>query len=107
MLGQAPFFYRTIRKSALAFNSVFKDIIMIKYLNDNTMTETARLTVPITYADKENFINRLYSSVTSPPKPIQINLPAMSFELDPNFKYQPDRKLSSFNSMISSGASSN
>ena len=102
MLGNSPFFYRTIRKSVLAFSTVFKDIILIKYTNDSSMIETARLTVPITYADKENFINRLYGSSNGPPKPIQVNLPAMSFELDPNFKYQPDRKLSSFNSMVSS-----
>src|ERR1017187_2027876 len=102
MLGNSPFFYRTIRKSVLAFSTVFKDIILIKYTNDSSMIETARLTVPITYADKENFINRLYGSSNGPPKPLQVNLPAMSFELDPNFKYQPDRKLSSFNSMVSS-----
>ena len=108
MLGHSPYYYKTIRKALTAFGNIFKDLIMIKYTNDWTFTEVSRVGVPLSYSGKEGFIVRLQDNPNLA-KGVEITLPRMSFELDPDIRYNPDRKMSTFLSNFSgtSGSSVN
>lgn len=103
MLGFNPYYYRTIRKAVVAFGSLFDNFTMIKYTNDDSMVETARITVPLMYMGKENFITRMLDNPDLS-KAIEISLPRMSFELDPSIKYNTAAKLNSFNTAVAPGA---
>ena len=93
MLGNNPFYYRTIRNMVVAFGTIFKDITLIRYAK-NTFDEIDRLNVPLKYAGKEDFLTRLAENFDLH-KPTQINLPVMTFEMT-NIEYDATRKLSSF-----------
>ena len=82
-----------MRRSVIAFGTIFKHIQMINYGKDSDI-EFDRITVPLTYAGKEDYLTRL---LTNPDlhKETQINLPRMSFEMT-NIAYDSSRKLSSF-----------
>jgi hypothetical protein len=94
MLGYNPFYFRTIRQCVIAFGSLFKDLVMVKY-NLDTQAEVSRLTVPLSYAGKENFITRLLDNPLGG-KAVEITLPRASFEIT-NYAYDPSRKLSTYN----------
>lgn len=94
MLSNQHFYYRTIRKNVIAFGTLFKHIQMASYAKD-TYDEIDRITVPLTYATKEDFVKRLYANPDLH-KQIQILLPKMSFEMT-GIAYDPSRKLSSYN----------
>ena len=93
MLGNNPFYYRTIRNMVVAFGTIFKDITLVRYAKD-TYDEINRLNVPLKYAGKEDFLTRLAENFDLH-KQTQINLPVMTFEMT-NIEYDPSRKLSSF-----------
>src|SRR5260221_11431617 len=95
MLNHEPFYFRTVRKTIVAFGNLFKDITLIKYTTD-TQTEQSRITVPISYSSKENFITRLLDN-PGLAKAVEITLPRMSFEMI-GIQYNAARKLSAFNS---------
>lgn len=94
MISDRHFYHRTIRKNVVVFGNIFNDITLIKY-KKNTFDEIERITVPLAYAGKENFLNRLLGNTTLE-KPIQVRLPRMSFEMV-SIGYDASRKLSSFN----------
>jgi hypothetical protein len=94
MLSSQHFYHRIIRKMVVAFGTIFNDIKLVRYNKAGT-TEIERVTVPLSYAQKEKFYNR----ITQDPKlkrEVQITLPRMSFELD-SISYDPLRKLSNYN----------
>ena len=93
MLGNNPFYFRTIRNMVVAFGTIFKDITLIRYAK-NTFNEIDRLNVPLKYAGKEDFLTRLAENFDLH-KQTQINLPVMTFEMT-DIQYDPTRKLSSF-----------
>jgi T4-like virus Myoviridae tail sheath stabiliser len=95
MLSGQYFYYRTIRRNVIAFGTLFKHIQLVKYAYD-TFNEISRVTVPLSYAPKENFLVRIEQNYDLH-KPTQINLPRMSF-LMTSIEYDKSRKLSSFNS---------
>jgi hypothetical protein len=93
MLGNEPFYYRTIRRNVVAFGTIFKDITLVRYKKDS-YSEIDRFNVPISYAGKENFLTRLLANPDLH-KPTQIVLPRMSFEMT-SLAYDSTRKNSSF-----------
>ena len=103
MFGQPPYYFRSIRKAAVAFGSLFNNMVMVKYTND-TQQEVQRLTVPLSYAHKENYINRLLDNPNLA-KAVEITLPRASWEIT-KYSYAPSRKLNSFNSISVPGSSS-
>lgn len=94
MLSSQHFYHRTIRKMVVAFGTIFNNIKLVRYNKAGTV-EIERVTVPLSYAQKEKF----YARITQDPnlaQPVQINLPRMSFELD-SISYDPLRKTSNYN----------
>jgi hypothetical protein len=94
MLSSLHFYHRIIRKMVVAFGTIFNDIKLVRYNKAGT-TEIERITVPLSYAQKEKFYNR----ITQDPNlklETQITLPRMSFELE-SISYDPLRKLSNYN----------
>ena len=63
----------------IAFGTIFKDTTVVKY-DANTRAELGRVTVPLEYAGKETYIQRLESDPVLQ-KGVQIVLPRMSFEM--------------------------
>jgi hypothetical protein len=96
MLGIPPFYNQTIRRVMVAFGTMFKDTVVIKY-DANTRAELGRSTVPIEYAGKETYIQRLDGDPTLQ-KGVQIVLPRMSFELL-GMKRDENRQTSSYNKL--------
>ena len=78
----------------VAFGTMFNNIRLVRYDKAGT-TEIERITVPLSYADKEKF----YRRITQDPeltKEVAITLPRMGFTLD-SITYDPLRKTSLFN----------
>ena len=94
MFSTNHFYHRIIRKNVVTFGNLFNNITMLKYNIDNT-EEHGRITVPLSYAGKENFVARLFAEPELK-KATQIQLPRMSFEMT-SISYDPLRKLSKFN----------
>lgn len=88
------FYHRITRKMVVAFGSLFNEIQLVRY-NKTGTTELERLTVPIVYAQKEKFYNRIKGDPELL-KSIQTSLPRISFEII-GLDYDPIRKQ---NSMI-------
>lgn len=93
MLGKPPFYHQTLRRVVIAFGSMFKDIEMIKY-HKTTREELERITVPLSYAGKENFLTRLGGDPDTN-KGVALTFPQMSFEMDPSLVFDNERLLSS------------
>lgn len=83
------FYNRTIRKIVVGFGNLFNDITMVRYNPDNT--EQERFIVPIAYASKEMYVQRLESDPDLDKK-VQITLPRLSFEMT-GLRYDQSRKL--------------
>ena len=94
MLGVPQFYHQTIRRVMVAFGTIFKDTIVVRY-DANTRAEVGRVTVPLEYAGKETYIQRLEGDPTLQ-KGVQIVLPRMSFELM-GIKRDETRQISPYN----------
>ena len=82
------FYHRLIRKYIILFGSVF-DNITVKRMNSGFTAEIERIKVPVNWAAKEKYIQRINNSTETPK--VQTVLPRMSFELL-GLNYDPDRK---------------
>jgi hypothetical protein len=89
MLGNQHFYNRTIRKIVVAFGTLFNDIKLIRYSNDQ-LDEYETIKVPLSYGPKEKFITRLTSDPTLT-KSISTSLPRMSFDME-GMTYDSTRK---------------
>lgn len=87
---------QAIRKTTVAFASLFKDIPFIKY--DESGIELERIKVPIIYGDKEKYVKRL----DIPHEKVQITLPRIEYGLV-DVAYDPTRKTNQANKIISCG----
>jgi hypothetical protein len=79
-----------LKKYTTAFGTIFKDMEIMRKNTDNT--EFERYVVPLSYAPKEKFIQR----INSDPELLRqegIMLPRMAFEMA-NLSYDPSRNLS-------------
>jgi hypothetical protein len=90
-----PFYNKAIRKSVIAFGSLFNQIYFNREDDNGTVVETIR--VPISYGPKEKFIQRLKSesSITDTAH-VRMTLPRMGFEIT-SYLYDSERKLNKLN----------
>jgi hypothetical protein len=79
---------RIIRKLVVGFGNLFNDITLVRYNGDNS--EAERFVVPIAYAAKEIYVQRLESDPYLDKK-VSITLPRMSFEMN-GLQYDATRK---------------
>ena len=79
---------RIIRKLVVAFGNLFNNITLVRY-NEN-QTEQERFLVPITYAPKELYVQRLEGDYNLDKK-VQMTLPRLSFEMT-GLTYDTSRK---------------
>lgn len=89
MLGQKPYYNRTIRKLVVAFGTLFNDIQLVRFTKDG-LTEKENFKVPLMYGPKEKYITRLQSDPTLT-KSILTNVPRISFQLE-SLEYDANRK---------------
>jgi len=104
MLSSRHFYHRIIRKIVVGFGTMFNDLKLYRYTKDG-QTEIERITVPLSYANKEKF----YVRITQDPgldRSVQIQLPRMSFEMTA-INYDPLRKITNFNPQFSPGKDGN
>lgn len=101
MLSNVHFYHRIIRKMVVSFGTLFNNITLKRYNKAGTQ-EIERINVPLMYAQKEKF----YQRITQDPeltKETQMTLPRMSFELN-SIGYDPLRKRSNFVNSFASGS---
>ena len=92
MLGNAPFYNRTIRKIVVAFGTVFNDIYVVRYTKDG-LTAKETIKVPLNWGAKEKYVTRITSDPTLT-KSIATTLPRISFDMT-GMSYDSSRKLPS------------
>jgi hypothetical protein len=79
---------RIIRKLVVGFGNIFNDITLVRYNPDQS--EAERFIVPIAYAAKELYVQRLEGDANLDKK-VQMTLPRMSFEMN-GLTYDATRK---------------
>ena len=89
MLGQNHFYHETLRKTVVAFGSLFNDIQVTR--KNSTGDAIQSLKVPLAYGPKQKFIARLEAEPTLPSTQA-LTLPRIGFEIQA-FDYDPSRKL--------------
>lgn len=94
MLGK--FYYNAIiRKTVVAFGSMFSDLKLNRYLPDGTLEQV--IAVPIAYAPKDKTLVRLRQDPNLNNK-VLIDLPRMSFEIN-GYVYDTNRMTNKFSSI--------
>ena len=88
MLGQY-FYNESLRKTVIAFGSLFNDIAITRKSDSGTEVQT--LKVPLAYGPKQKFIIRLEQDPGLTQK-VAMTLPRIGFEIN-GFTYDPSRKL--------------
>ena len=102
MIGNIPFYHRSLNKLVVSFGNLFNDIDIIRFAKDGTQYE--KFKVPLSYAQKEKYITRItsYPNLT---KAVQIVVPRLSFVIN-SIVYDPTRKqvttLKNYNQLSSS-----
>lgn len=88
----SKFFYNgVIKKYVVGFGSLFRNIYVVR--KNKAGEEVEREIVPITYANKEKFVQRIEQDYSVDQR-VAIKLPRMSFEIV-GYTYDTTRKLSS------------
>jgi hypothetical protein len=82
------FYNRVMRKLVVGFGNLFDNITLVRYNADNT--EAERFIVPIAYAAKELYVQRLQGDPNLDKK-VQMTLPRLSYEMT-GLKYDSSRK---------------
>lgn len=99
MLNNAVFYHGIIRKSIVAFGSLFSDIYIDRKQGDSISgTTIQRLQIPIAYAPKEKWLVRLEQDPNLENN-TYTTLPRMSFEIT-GYNYDSSRKLGKMNKMV-------
>ena len=88
MLGQY-FYNESLRKTIIAFGSLFNDIAITR--KDSSGTEVQTMKVPLAYGPKQKFITRLTQDPGAT-QAVALTLPRIGFEIQ-SFDYDPSRKL--------------
>lgn len=88
------FYHQILRKYHIAFGSLFKQIILVR--DDAQGEESQRLVVPIEYSPRESWLTRLRKDPNMDQNVSNIR-PRMAFEMT-GLRYDPARKLNTFNS---------
>jgi hypothetical protein len=92
MLGNEPFYNRTIRKIVVAFGTVFNDIYLVRYTKDGLHAKET-IKVPLNWGAKEKYLTRLTTDPTLT-KSIATTVPRISFDMT-GMSYDSSRKLPS------------
>jgi len=87
MLG-TYFYHEIIRKTVVAFGTLFNDIY-IKH-RDNSNNVISEIRVPISYGPSQKFLSKIQQQ-SELSKPVQITLPRISFEMS-SIQYDSTRK---------------
>ena len=82
------YYDRVIRKLVIGFGNLFDNITLVRYNPDNS--EAERFLVPIAYAAKELYVQRIEGDPNLDKK-VQMTLPRMSFEMK-GLTYDSSRK---------------
>lgn len=91
MLSNNVFYHGTIRKTIVAFGTLFSNIFIDRKSGGSVDgTTVQRLQIPIAYAPKEKWLVRIDSDPTLQNQ-TYTTLPRMSFEIS-NYSYDPSRK---------------
>ncbi len=98
MLG-TYFYNETIRKTVIAFGTLFNNIRIKKFANDGT--SISQVKVPIAYGPMQRFLARIEQQ-TNFDDNVAITLPRLSFELA-SYTYDPTRKASPITKFTSKG----
>ena len=93
MLGNNHFYHETIRRTVIAFGSVFNDIHIRRKNADGSVAQS--LKVPLGYEPKQKFLARLYENPNLT-NVQQLTLPRMGFEIT-GFNYDGQRKVNKLN----------
>lgn len=86
-------YHKIIRKTIVAFANLFNNIVVIRENNDGT--ENERFVVPIAYATKEKYFDRVEGDPEANKK-IQLTLPRFSYDIT-GMQFNADRKLNTNN----------
>lgn len=97
------FYHEIIRKTVVAFGTLFNGI-SIKHKNDADDT-VSQIRVPLGYGPTQKFLARL-QQVPDLNKPVQMNLPRMSFELI-GMSYDSTRKLTTTQTFLTRDINNN
>jgi len=97
------FYHEIIRKTVVSFGTLFNGI-SIKHKNDDEDT-VSQIRVPLGYGPTQKFLARL-QQVPDLNKPVQMNLPRMSFELI-GMSYDPTRKLTTTQTFLTRDINNN
>ena len=85
------FYNQSLRRLTIAFGQIFNNVIV--QTKSSTGAVTKRMRVPLAYAPKEKFIQRLEQQASlDKGRTFAITLPRMGFELT-GLKYDANRKL--------------
>lgn len=103
MLNNNVFYHGTIRKTIVAFGSLFSNIFIDRKQGDSVNGETMqRLQIPLAYAPKEKYIVRLEQDPNLENN-TYTSLPRMSFEIT-GYSYDASRKMPKMNKVVCSVA---
>jgi hypothetical protein len=94
MLGYNPFYHGTIRKCIASFGRIFNDINIERFDKDNQKIQA--LKVPLAYAAKEKWLQRLEQDTDIDGQTVGFTLPRVSFEMTA-LNYDGSRKVQSLN----------
>lgn len=106
MLNGNVFYHGTIRKTIVAFGSLFSNIYIDRKEGDSVTGPTVqRLQIPIAYGPKEKWLVRLEQDPTLE-NHTYVSLPRMSFEIT-GYNYDATRKMPKMNKVVCNGETSN
>lgn len=103
MLNNSPFYRQSIRRYAVAFMSLFSDVVVQRMDANNTSTINT-IKVPIAYGPRERFVELLKANPDLD-RPVGISMPRMSCEMT-GVAYDGARKFNS-TKVLTAYASSN
>lgn len=88
---QSSYYNQTIRKLVVAFGSLFNQIYVSKFDENDVVIEQSR--VPITYGPKEKFIRKIKEDhQITDNRHVQLTLPRIGFDIT-TYLYDPARKI--------------
>jgi hypothetical protein len=95
MLGHDPYYHEILKRTVVAFGSMFNDIFLIRKNKDGVIKQ--KMKIPLSYGPKMKFLARLKADPNLA-KSSAISLPRIGFELG-SFSYDASRKLNKINTV--------
>lgn len=100
--GDKHFYHSKTRKAVALFGRIFNKMIVLRKDSSGNVTDT--LTVPLAYAPKQKFLDRINAqSDLDTDQKIALKLPRMSFEIN-GIQYDPARQLAKTTNFTHSSA---